>query len=112
VFDNLTDEKLSGLDSTQSYFIYAWGYKSEFRVKLTVIEVDGDTCFIEKVFFDEDCFEPCPPTGGGGGAPPYQQNAYEEEDKCEIIIKKVYLSDLDEFKEPIQVITIKEVKFE
>jgi hypothetical protein len=92
VFDNLTDEQLSGLDSTQAYFIYSWPYKSEFRVKLTVIESDGDTCSIEKLFFDEDCFEPCPPTGGGGGAPPYKQEGYTEA-PCDIVIKKVYIVD-------------------
>ena len=113
VFDNLTGEKLAEFDSTSDIFIYAWPYKSEFIVRLTVIESDGDTCSIEHVYFDEDCFEPnCPATGGGGGgAPPYQQNP-DQDDQCDIIIKKVYLSDLDEWKEPIQVITIKDVKFE
>lgn len=114
MFDNFTDEKIGEHDDgTASIFIYAWPYKSEFKIKLTVIEPGGDRCSVEEVYFDEACFEPCPPVPtGGGGAPPYQQNPYEEEDRCEIIIKKVYLSDLDEFKEPIQVITIKEVKFE
>ena len=50
------------------------------------------TCFIEKVFFDEDCFEPCPPTGGGGGAvPTYKED--RPEPPCDVRIKKVYIVD-------------------
>jgi hypothetical protein len=111
VYDNLTDIQLAELDDgTTSTFIYAWPYKSEFRIKLTVVEADGDRCSVEKVYYDEDCFEPCAPTGGGG-APPYRQDQGEDE-PCTVIIKKVYLSDLDDSKEPTQVITIGEVKFE
>ncbi len=80
---------------------------------MSIVESCGRSCFIEKIYFDEDCFEPCPPTGGGGGgAPPYHQNEYDDGDECDIRIKKVYLSDIDDWKEPIQVITIKDVKFE
>jgi len=98
-------------DGTASIFIYAWPYKTEYRVKLIVIEPSGDRCSIEKIYFDEECFEPCPPRGGGG-APPYEQNPDDNEPECEIRIKKVYLSDIDEWKEPIQVINIKDIKFE
>jgi len=93
VFDNLTDEKLaSNYDGTASTFIYAWPYKSEFRIKLIVRDPDGNQCSVEKVYFDEDCFEPCPATGGGGGAPPYKQN-YDKDPPCDVIIKKVYIVD-------------------
>jgi hypothetical protein len=112
VFDNLTDEKIGEHDDgTASIFIYAWPYKSEFRIKLTVIEPDGDRCSIEKVYFDEECFEPCAPTGGGGGAPPYKQDP-DPSPRCSIRIKRVFLSDIDEWREPIQMITIKNVKLE
>jgi len=46
------------------------------------------SCFTEKVYFDEACFEPCPPTGGGGGAVPTYKD--ETEPSCNIKIKKVY----------------------
>jgi len=93
VFDNGTGEKLAQLDSTSDIqFLYAWPYKAEFRIRLTINESCGDSCFIDKVFFDEDCFEPCPPTGGGGGAPPYKQEGYTEA-PCSIVIKKVYIVD-------------------
>jgi hypothetical protein len=91
VFDNLTDEKLAELDSTSDNFLYAWPYKSEFRIKMSITETCGRTCSIEKVYFDEDCFEPCEPTGGGG-APPYKQEGYVEA-PCDVIIKKVYIVD-------------------
>lgn len=114
VFDNFTNKKIAQHDDgTSSIFIYTWPYKSEFRVKLTVSEFDVDTCSTEELYFDEDCFEPCPPTGfGGGGAVPTYRESHEAEPECDIRIKKVYLSDLDEWKEPIQVITIRDVKFE
>jgi hypothetical protein len=93
VFDNFTNEKLSELDSTSRIFIYSWPYKSEFRIRLTVTDSPcSATCFIEKVFYDEDCFEPCPPTGGGGGAPPYKQEGYKEA-PCSVKIKRVYIVD-------------------
>ena len=112
MFDNLTDEKIGEHDDgTASIFIYAWPYKSEFRVKLTVIEPDGDRCFIEKVYFDEDCFTPCPPTGGGGGgAPPYKQNGRDEA-PCSIRVIRTYFEEIDkEYME--QIITIKQIKLE
>jgi len=63
---------------------------------MTLIEADGDTCFAEKVYFDEDCFEPCPPTGGGGGgAPPYRQEGAESVPCPEVKIKRVYFEDLN-----------------
>ena len=80
-------------------------------IVLTVITPGADVCSIEKIFYDEDCFEPCPPTGGGGGAPPYRADP-DPSPPCSIRIKKVFLSDIDEWREPIQMITIKNVKLE
>ena len=92
VFDNLTDERLGGnADGTASTFIYAWPYKSEFRIKLTVIERDGDRCSIEKVYYDEDCFEPCPAVGGGGAVPTYKEGRVQP--PCDVRVKKVYIVD-------------------
>jgi hypothetical protein len=107
----MTNEKLAQLDSTTILFIYAWPYKSEFRIKLTVVDPANNRCSIEKVYFDEECFEPCAPTGGGGGAPPYKQDP-DPSPRCSIRIKRVFLSDIDEWREPIQMITIKNVKLE
>jgi len=109
VFDNLTGEKLAQLDGTNINFIYAWPYKSEFRVKLTVIEPDGDSCSIEYVYFDEDCFEPCAPTGGGG-APPYKTET-DPEPPCNVRIIRTYFEEIDK-KQLEQIITIKRVKIE
>lgn len=110
MFDNLTDEKLAELDSTSLVFTYAWPYKSEFKVRLTVTDIPcGATCSIEKIYFDEDCFEPCPPTGGGG-APPYKAET-EHEPPCDVRIIRVYFEDIDA-KSSEQIITIKHVKIE
>ena len=111
MFDNLTDEVLAcSCDTTSSSFIYAWPYKAEYRIKLTVIEPNSNSCSIEKIYFDEDCFEPCAPTGGGG-APPYR-NDPDPSPPCSIRVKKVYLSDIDNWQEPIQMVTVKDVKIE
>ena len=91
MFDNSTNEKLAESDGTAVMFIYSWPYKSEFRIKLTVIQPDGNSCSIEKVFYDEDCFEPCEPTGGGG-APPYKGDP-DYEPPCDVRIRKVYIVD-------------------
>jgi len=111
VFDNLTDEKLAELDSTSDYFIYAWPYESEFRIKLTIFDpIGGFSCFIEKVYFDEECFEVIL-GGGGGGAPPYKKD--EEPPICNIKIIKITLTDMDnKVNEQLQKISVKEIKLE
>jgi len=89
VFDNSTDQKIAQHDDgTSSIFIYTWPYKSEFKVKLTVIESDNDRCSAENVYFDEDCFEPCPATGGGA-APSYKEETWQP--PCNVQIKKAYI---------------------
>ena len=110
VFDNFTNKKIAQHDDgTSSIFIYTWPYKSEFRVKLTVSELDVDTCSVEEVFFDEACFEPCPPTGGGGAVPSYKDK--RREPPCNIRVFRTYFEEVKEVKME-QIITIKQIKLE
>ena len=108
MFDNLTDEMITEYDDgTASVFIYAWPYKSEFRIKLTVIESGGDRCSIEKVYFDEDCFEPCPPPVGAAPIYKYDDDLYPP---CNVKVVRAYFKETDK-KKPEQ-ITVKKVEIE
>ena len=105
MFDNLTDEMITEYeDSTSSIFIYAWPYQSEFRIKLTVTESNGHRCFVEKVYFDEDCFEPCPPIGGGA-VPIYKDEIPEP--PCDVRVIKVYFTDIESDQKKLEQITVK-----
>ena len=111
VFNNSTGESLAcSCDSTSDQFIYSWPYKAEYRIKLTVITPGANICSTEKVFYDEDCFAPCPPTGGGGGAPPYKQDP-DPSPPCDIRIKRVYFEEINEISLD-QFITIKDIKIQ
>ena len=94
MYDIQSGSKVAELDSTGVYeFYYAWPYPSEFRVGLTVIEPDGDYCITSKDYLDEDCFER---RVVGGGAPALDQNVQrQEEQRCEVIINRVYFEDTE-----------------